>query len=136
LAKEKGLEADPVVRQELVELYTAEKVLAWMGQKMRDEIAAGVNVGSKGSVAKLATAMLSKRSASLGMALIGPGSAAWEPGDQAAAAYAGALTYSPMQAIAGGTSEIQRNTIGERVLGLPREPSVDRDIPFNQVLKN
>jgi len=136
LAKRKGVNTDPVIRQELVGLYIAERVLSLMGQKMRDEISAGINVGSKGSVAKLATALLSKRSASLGMALVGPGSAAWDPADDNGGSYAASLTFSPMQAIAGGTSEIQRNTVGERVLGLPREPSVDRDIPFNQVLQN
>jgi alkylation response protein AidB-like acyl-CoA dehydrogenase len=136
IARANGLSSDPVVRQELVRLFIAEKVLAYMGQKMRDEIAAGIPVGSKGSVAKLATAILSRQSASLGMAIVGAGSQAWEPTSPFGGMYAGAMNFSPMTAIAGGTSEIQRNTIGERVLGLPKEPQVDRDIPFREILQN
>ena len=136
LARRRGLDRDLNVRQELVKLYTAEKVLAYMGQKMRDEIAAGIPVGSKGSVAKLATAMLSRQSASVGMLLAGPVSQAWDPADARGGELARAMCFSPMTAIAGGTSEIQRNTIGERVLGLPKEPQVDRDIPFRDILQN
>jgi alkylation response protein AidB-like acyl-CoA dehydrogenase len=136
LARERGLDTDPVVRSEIVEIYILEQTIALMGQKMRDEIAAGINVGSKGSVAKLATAILSRRSSNLGMALGGPAAQAWDPSDPSSGGLAMASLSSPMTAIAGGTSEIQRNTIGERVLGLPREPSVDRDIPFKDILQN
>ncbi len=136
MARHNGLDTDPTMRQELVKLYTAEKVLAYMGQKMRDEIAAGIPVGSKGSVAKLATALLSRQSAALGMLIAGPESQAWDPADPNGPVLATAMCFSPMTAIAGGTSEIQRNTIGERVLGLPKEPQVDRDIPFREILQN
>ena len=136
LARRRGLTGDAVVRQELAKLYTAERVLAFMGQKMRDEIAAGITVGARGSVAKLATAILARQSSSLGMALAGPASLAWEPDDAAGPLLATACVFSPMTAIAGGTSEIQRNTIGERVLGLPKEPQVDRDVPFKDILQN
>ena len=81
LARQSGLNDDPTLRQELVKLYIAERVLAYMGQKMRDEIAAGIPVGSKGSVAKLATALISRQSASLGMMIAGARSQAWDPSD-------------------------------------------------------
>jgi len=136
LARRRGLDTDPLVRQEIVQLYIAEQVLRFLGQKMRDEIAAGIPVGAKGSAAKLATALLSKQAASLGMRLAGPSSQAWLPDDPAGGNLARELCFSPMTAIAGGTSEIQRNTIGERVLGLPKEPQLDRDIPFREVIQN
>jgi alkylation response protein AidB-like acyl-CoA dehydrogenase len=136
LARQRGLSQDPVVRQEIVKVFVAEKVLAYMGQKMRDEIAAGIVVGAKGSVAKLATALLARQSSNLGMVLGGPAAQAWAPGEPGGGALAVDSISSPMTAIAGGTSEIQRNTVGERVLGLPKEPQPDRGIPFRQILQN
>ena len=62
---------------------------------------------------------------------MGPSSVAWE-GDDGGGWTKGALTTLASR-IAGGTNEIQQNIIGERVLGLPREPSVDKDLPFREL---
>jgi alkylation response protein AidB-like acyl-CoA dehydrogenase len=136
LARERGVDADEGVRRSLLDLYVKERILALMGQRMRDALANGREPGPEGSVAKLANAILSRAAANTGMLIGGPGSLAWEATDPSGAELATACLFSPMTAIAGGTSEIQRNTIGERVLGLPKEPQVDRDIPFREVKQN
>ena len=136
LARDKGCHTDPVARQQLVRVYIAERVLAFIAQKMRDEIVAGIPPGSKGSVAKLATTLLSAQSANLGAVLSGAAAQAWGSTDPDGPVLAHAVCLAPMRGIAGGTSEIQRNTIGERVLGLPKDPQVDRDIPFRHILHN
>ena len=70
------------------------------------------------------------------MQLAGAGGVAWEPddsdGNQASTAYLNGRIMS----IAGGSNQVQRNIISERILGLPREPSYDSQKPFNEVLRD
>ena len=68
------------------------------------------------------------------MAIAGARSLAWD-GDQVDGGDpAAAFLFAPMLGIAGGTTEIQKNIIGERVLGLPKDPAVDKDVPFRELL--
>jgi len=134
LARRQGCTDDPVVRGELADVYARERILALLGERIRAALVAGRAPGPEGSVAKLATSILGKRSADLAMAMAGAGGQAWAPHDPAGGEQAATLLFVPMLSIAGGTSEIQRNIIGERVLGLPKEPVVDRDLPFRELL--
>jgi alkylation response protein AidB-like acyl-CoA dehydrogenase len=134
LARQRGCTDDPLVRQELADLYVLERILALLGMRIREALVAGQAPGPEGSVAKLAATVLGKQAASLGMALAGPRSLAWSEADEGAGDQAAALLFAPMLGIAGGTSEIQRNIIGERVLGLPKDPAVDKDVPFRDLL--
>jgi alkylation response protein AidB-like acyl-CoA dehydrogenase len=132
-AKRHGRDTDPVVRDKLVELYLRERALALFTSRLRQEANAGRHPGARGSIAKLLSALLGTQAVDVAGLVAGPEVVAWEPDDARAAELSTAVTGTPGMAIAGGTNEIQRNIIGERVLGLPKEPQVDRDVPFRDL---
>lgn len=123
-------------RETLADLHIREEVLRHVALRIRAETEAGREPGPVGSVAKLAGSELVGRSADELVTMRGAASMAWEPGDEKAESALAKFLMAPGMTIAGGTSEIQRNIIGERVLGLPKEPDVDRDVPFRDVLQN
>jgi alkylation response protein AidB-like acyl-CoA dehydrogenase len=110
-----------------------ERVVHLFGSRLAQEARAGRNPGSRGSVGKLAGAELARFGADLAVELLGGDAIAWDASDHEARRWAGALLSAPGGAIAGGTNEVQRNIIGDRVLGLPREPQVDRGVPFREL---
>ncbi len=133
LARRTGRADDPVVRGELAELYAAERALALFNSRMRQEADAGHPPGARGSVGKLAGAELLWRAVRVAGLIAGARAVAWEPDDEAGEELAVAINATPGSSIAGGTNQIQRGIIGERVLGLPKEPQVDRDVPFREL---
>ncbi|GAA3842542.1 MULTISPECIES: acyl-CoA dehydrogenase family protein [Amycolatopsis] len=132
-ARRHGRDADPVVRAELAKLYAAERALALFNVRLRQEAEAGSPPGARGSVAKLAGAQLQQQAVAVAGLIAGPRATAWEPGDPAGEELALAINQTPSSSIAGGTDQIQRTIIGDRILGLPREPVVDRDVPFREL---
>jgi alkylation response protein AidB-like acyl-CoA dehydrogenase len=130
LAAKQG-NGDPGLHRKLAELYVRERSVQLFGQLLREEAMAGRDPGARGSVAKLAGAELGTFASLVAAEVLGPAVAAsdseevWEVLNTALS--------MPGSSIAGGTNEIQRNIIGERVLGLPKDPGVDRSTPFNQL---
>jgi alkylation response protein AidB-like acyl-CoA dehydrogenase len=106
----------------IADLYVREQIIALLGKSINEAVIAGRTPGPQGSIAKLYGTDLARRATSTEHRLAGLAGQAWDPGDTSTAEAVSALLTTPGRAIAGGTDEIMRNIIGERVLGLPREP--------------
>ena len=133
LARGRGVAGDPRVRQALSDLLIRFWVLDMVGLRIRAAVAAGRVPGPEGSVAKLSGALLSSRAAEVACEIAGSAAAAWDGGADEPPFAAQMVLNAPASGIAGGTNEVMRNILGERVLGLPKEPQVDRDIPFRDL---
>lgn len=118
-----GKRSDPVVRQRMAAVITAERILEWV----RDRYVAGTLADGNpaaGSMMKLAGGTLEQQCAELVADITGLAAVAWDPGDRDGDIASHDLNATRQARIAGGTHQIQRNLLGERVLGLPREPRV------------
>ena len=97
---------------------------------------AGQPAGAEGSISKLFFSEHTQRLQNLAVDLEGPAAQAWTEDDRWMQGTAYSLLRVRAKTIAGGTSEVQRNILGERILGLPREPELDREVPWSQVLRS
>jgi alkylation response protein AidB-like acyl-CoA dehydrogenase len=131
LAAGLGRTSDQGVRRDLAELYARSKAVQLFALMLREETQAGRLPGARGSVAKLAGSELSRFAGNVAADVLGDQLAGYD--QEAMAAVTTSIIAAPGSAIAGGTSDIQRNIIGERVLGLAKDPGVDRATPFNQL---
>ena len=131
LAAKQGNGAAPGLSRKLAELYVRERSVSLFGQLLREEAMSGRDPGARGSVAKLAGAELGTYASLVAADVLGPAVAASD--SEEVREVLNAALSMPGSSVAGGTNEIQRNIIGERVLGLPNDPGVDRSTPFNQL---
>jgi alkylation response protein AidB-like acyl-CoA dehydrogenase len=133
VARARGLLSDPLVRQELMDLVVRYWAADLLGLRQRQSVPSGGVPGPDGSLNKLGGAILSKRSAKVAARVAGPGSMAWSDADSDEAAAVQMLLSTPSSSIAGGSNQVMRNILGERVLGLPKEPGVDPNTPFRDL---
>ena len=148
LAREVGRNSDPVVRQGLVRLYTFERLLALTGRRARALQESGRELPGLPNLAKMAQNHAIRLGRDLTFAMLQAAGMlhGYDPRAVASArvetgiADVGELIEGALFAqgppIYGGSDQIQRNIVGERVLGLPREPSTNRGVPFRDLPKN
>ena len=148
LAQKNKVNHDANVRQDLVRLYTLGELGRFNSLRMKAVREQGGDIPGMPNVAKLSMSQIVRLSRDLGLQIAGPAGMlhAYDADDRASLAeatgdpMAGSVTemalFAQAPPIYGGTDQVQRNIIGERVLGLPKEPNNDRVTPFSELPKN
>ena len=134
-AKETGASRDPHVRQEIAKLMILAKSAEWTARRARAAQQHGRPQGPEGSLGKLAASHVARAAAHVHTLMTGAEALLTGPGSPRDGLIAEILVSVPAISIAGGTDEIQRNIIAERVLDLPKEPRFDTG-PFRHVRRN
>jgi alkylation response protein AidB-like acyl-CoA dehydrogenase len=131
LAQRSGVSDDPVLRQQLAHSYTRLQLIKWLGWRSRSRKDHGI--GPEASVLKLAASRRQELDGSLVIALQGAAGMLYDGDAPANGYWQQQFLMQWSSRIGGGTEQIQRNVIGERVLGLPGEPRVDKDVAFREL---
>jgi alkylation response protein AidB-like acyl-CoA dehydrogenase len=132
---------DPVLRDEITRLYCEERVRQWTNERVRARLRAGASPGPGSSIGKVAQGELNQRIQMAAADLLGRAGTAWPASaDGPAAVPDPAMPYpvrgmlrSRANTIEGGTTEVNKTVIAERVLGLPREPDPWSGQPWSEV---
>jgi alkylation response protein AidB-like acyl-CoA dehydrogenase len=132
-ARATGAVDDPVIRDEMMRLISFNRAAEWTADRAKASRALGRPPGSEGSIGKLALSEVARRAHRVHTMIGGAQGMLRDGDDPLDAVLAEVLVSTPAQSIAGGTDEIQHNILGENVLGLPKEPSVDRGVAFREV---
>ena len=136
---------DPVTRADVTRLWAEEQLRSWTNQRVRATLRAGRSPGAESSIGKVHGTDLNQRMQARAAALLGAAGTTWTASEaawdgQVADAYPDGMPAevrgmlrSRANTIEGGTSEVNKNIIGERVLGLPREPDQWEGRPWRAV---
>jgi alkylation response protein AidB-like acyl-CoA dehydrogenase len=148
LAKGNGTAKDPSIRQDLVRLHTMSEIGRFNNLRLKAAKAAGQDIPGMANLSKLQMSNMMRLTRDLGLRIVGPAGmlhaydSEQQPvldkatGNPFLAMVTGMALFAQAPPIYGGTDQIQRNIIGERVLGLPKEPNNDRTVPFAELPKN
>ena len=130
LAQRWGLDQDPMVRQELAQAYTREKLLDLMGQRLQEDVRQSRQPSLDGSALKVFWSESRRDRGNLGVGILGGYGVAGDHADTGV--WANEALNRFWGSIGGGTDEVHRNNMAERVLGLPPEPRVDKHLPWRE----
>ena len=131
-ARALGRTTEPEIRQQLARAYSHRQIESYVNRRAADLRRAGAPAGPEGSLGKLLWTEGMRLVSDVVSEVLGPRLVA-DSGEWGTYAWGEHVLGAPGYRIAGGSDETQRNIIGERVLGLPGEPRVDKDVPWRVV---
>jgi alkylation response protein AidB-like acyl-CoA dehydrogenase len=124
---------DPALRDQVMKLWVENAVIRLTGARAGMRRKSGAQPGPEGSIGKLAGAEFNQKLGVLELALQGAHATGWDPDDKLTEGVVRGMLRTRANTIEGGTSEIMRNILGERVLGLPKDIDVSRDVAWKDV---
>jgi len=124
---------DKVLRDKVMRIYTLLEIARYTSLRVQAAKAAGRGPGPEVSTGKLVASELVRQWRDVGLEALGPYGQLIGDDTPLGGMLQQLALFSPAISIAGGSDQIQRNIIGERVLGLPGEPRVDKDVPFAEL---
>jgi alkylation response protein AidB-like acyl-CoA dehydrogenase len=136
LARRLGRTTDPVLRQEIARAHAREMVQRWTVYRVRTAVARGVPPGPEAAILKLLNSHQVEHVGSLLMSILGTTGTLWHDDAPDAGFWQDIFLMQWSSRIGGGTEDIQRNILGERLLGLPREPDPLKGAPWRDLPKS
>ena len=136
MARELGVTDEPAIRQGLAACFVRTEVIKYLGARAQAAVRAGKQPGPETSVVKLNASLHSALNGDLGLQIQGAGGMLAGADAYRRGMFQQLFVGQWGMRLGGGTEQIQRNVIGERVLGLPGEPRPDKTLPFTDTAKN